>query len=698
MSAFAFRRMLGAMIALRTTLLLALLACGSKSTPAPQEPGTEPPATSANPATPTEPPPPAVPAAQRAAATRLAADTPSTTVAGNAFIAPAGWSISVKGNATILEVPEGGSWIALVDVKAKDAEAAVAEAWAAYKPGAKWPLKSTTAAADKDGWTDQKAFNYQTSPNERRDVAAGTMRAGEQWTVWIYDMAQAVGEKRLAAIELIFGRLFPKGYARESFAGKKAAVLDAGRIKQLTTFIESSQKALGVPGVSLGLIQNGKVVFEGGFGVREIGKPAKPDGSTLYMIASNTKSMTTLMLAKLIDEKKLTWDTAVTSVFPQFKLGDAETTSKVLVKHLVCACTGLPRQDFEWLLEFKNATPATALATLGTMQPTSKFGEMFQYSNPLAAAGGFVGGFVLNPKKELGAAYDEAMKTRVFDPLGMTATTFDFKRALRANHATAHALDIDGKPARAAFDVNYSIVAVRPAGGAWSSVKDVLKYVGMELARGKLPNGKQYITEQVLLDRRAPQVAIGKDEVYAIGLGISTKYGTPVVSHGGSMIGYKTQMFWLPEHGVGAVVLTNADAGWALQSSFQRKLLEVLFDGKPEADNDVAAAAQAMYERIAAERKLLTVPADKDAAGKLAAKYANDALGEIAVTRAGDTLVFDFGEFKSPMASRKNPDGTTSFLTIVPGFDGIDFVAGEAAGKRTLTFRDAQHEYVFGEK
>ncbi|MBA3465403.1 MAG: beta-lactamase family protein [Deltaproteobacteria bacterium] len=672
------------------------MACGSKN-PSPQEPAVEPPPATATTPNPTDPPPSVVPTTKPAVAQRLAEDTPSTTVTGNPFIAPAGWSIAVRGAATIIEAPEGNSFIALVDVKAKDAEAAIAAAWAAYRPSAKWPLKAVTAAADKDGWTDQKSFAYQTSPNERRDVVAGTMRHGDQWTVWIYDMAQDVGEKRLGAIELVFGRLFPKGYSRESFAGRKANVLDAARIKQLTDFVERSQKALGVPGVSLGLIQNGKVIFEGGFGVKELGKPAKPDASTLYIIASNTKSMTTLMLAKLIDEKKLTWETPVTSVFPQFKLGDAETTSKVLVKHLVCACTGLPRQDFEWLLEFKNRTPATALETLGTMQPTSKFGEMFQYSNALASAGGYVGGYVLFPKKELGAAYDEAMKTRVFGPLGMSSTTFDFKRALRANHATAHALDIDGKPALAAFDVNYSILPVRPAGGAWSNVKDVLKYVRMELAKGKLPNGKQYITEQVLLDRRTPQVSIGKDEVYAIGLGVSTKYGTPVVSHGGSMIGYKTQMFWLPEHDVGVVILTNADPGWSLHSNFQRKFLEVLFDGKAEADNDVAAAAKAMQERIAAERKLLTVPADKEASAKLAARYTNGPLGEITVTRTGDRTVFDVGEWKSPMASRKNPDGTVSFLTIVPGFEGVDFVVGETGGKRTLTFRDAQHEYVFTE-
>ena len=118
---------------------------------------------------------------------------------------------------------------------------------------------------------------------------------------------------------------------------------------------------------------------------------------------------------------------------PSFKLGNADTTSEVKVKHLICACTGLPRQDFEWLFQFKGVTPEGALATLATMQPTTKFGEMFQYSNPLAGAAGFIGGHVAYPTLELGAAYDNAMQTRVFDPLGMKATTFDYgARAARA--------------------------------------------------------------------------------------------------------------------------------------------------------------------------------------------------------------------------------------------------------------------------
>jgi CubicO group peptidase (beta-lactamase class C family) len=97
------------------------------------------------------------------------------------------------------------------------------------------------------------------------------------------------------------------------------------------------------------------------------------------------------------------------------------------------------------------------------------------------------------------------MAGEVFGPLGMTRTTFDFARALGANHASAHSLDIDGKPALAAMDVNYSIVPVRPAGGAWSSVTDVMKYVQMELARGVLPGGTRYVSEAVLKARQEPR-------------------------------------------------------------------------------------------------------------------------------------------------------------------------------------------------
>ena len=141
----------------------------------------------------------------------LTADTPKTTVAGNTFIAPAEWTVTVRGSATILEPPEGGGAIALVDVAAPDADAAVAAAWKAYKPDAKWPLKVTHDRPDRNGWSKQKSFDYQTSPNEKRDVGALAAFADGRWNVVIYDVPQAVGEKRGAQVALIFDRLLPKG-------------------------------------------------------------------------------------------------------------------------------------------------------------------------------------------------------------------------------------------------------------------------------------------------------------------------------------------------------------------------------------------------------------------------------------------------------------------------------------------------------
>ncbi|HEV8239614.1 MAG TPA: serine hydrolase domain-containing protein [Thermoanaerobaculia bacterium] len=646
--------------------------------------------------------PPTVAAAETAAAQpapeRLAADSPRTTVRGNTFVAPAGWTLSVRGPATVLEAPEGDSWIALVDVDAADADAAVAAAWAAYKPAASWPLKLASDRPDRDGWSKARFYDYQTSPNERRDVFVLPRFANGSWLVLIYDVSQPVGEKRAAQIGLVFDHLFPRGYERETFAGKTAHPLTPERLAELRRFVETGRQALKVPGVAIGIVQGGKVVFAEGFGVRELGDPKPVDADTLFIVASNTKAMTTLLLAKLVEQGKLSWDTPVTSLFPSFKLGDADTTRQVLVKHLICACTGMPRQDFEWILEYGALTPQSALAMLGTMQPTSKFGEMFQYSNLMAGAAGYMAAHVLYPDMELGAGYDRAMQTYVFDPLGMRSTTLDFSRALAGDHASAHAPDIDGKPAVAPMAVNTSVVPLRPAGGAWSNVGDMLRYVQMELDEGMLPDGTRYIAKGPLLARRDKQVPLGNDATYGMGLMVDKTYGIQVVHHGGDLIGHHSDMIWLPGQNVGAVVLTNGDPGWTLRDVFRRKLLEVLFDGKPEADERLAAAAKVYYEALAADRKLMTVPADAAAGAKLAARYGNASLGEIAVSHAGAATVFDFGEWKSEVATRANPDGTVSFLTTAPGLGGFEFVPGTSGEKRSLVTRDAQHEYVFVEQ
>ena len=642
------------------------------------------------------------PASPQAATTKsapelLTADTPRVTPGGATFTVPAGWSIVTGKDLVIVTPPETDTHIAIFDSQAADASAAVTAAWTAYKPDVKRPLKLVTPRPAREGWDERQVFDYETSPNERAVVAAFALRAGKSWTVMILDGTEPTVEKRNAPIGLVFESLRPKSYQRESFAGRKAHPLDAARIAQLKEFVETSMTELGVPGVSIALIDGGKIVYEGGFGVRELGKPQRVDENTLFMAASNTKGMTTLLLAELVDEKKLKWDEPVIDVYPGFKLGDADTTKKVLVKNLICACTGLPRQDMEWLFEFKNATPESELALLGTMQPTSKFGEVFQYSNLMAAAAGYIGAHLEYPNKELGAAYDEAMQKKIFDPLGMKSTTFDYAGALAGNHATPHGDDIDGKPSVASMAINYSIVPARPAGAVWTSSHDLIRYVEDELTLGKLPDGKQLVSSENLLMRRAPQVLLGEDSSYGMGLIVDRKYGIPVVSHGGSMSGFKSNFYFLPDSGIGAVMLTNSDTGSMLTGPFGRRLLEVVFDGKPEAAGDVAAHAANYRAELAKERERLVVPAAPALAAALAKRYSSKELGQLDVLTQGGVTTFDLGEWKSSVASRKNDDGTISFITIDPGTGGFEFVVGERGGKRVLVIRDGQHEYVFTE-
>jgi hypothetical protein len=213
-----------------------------------------------------------------------------------------------------------------------------------------------------------------------------------------------------------------------------------------------------------------------------------------------------------------------------------------------------------------------------------------------------------------------------------------------------------------------------------------------------LPDGTQLVSRENLLERRKPQVQTGEDESYGMGLAINTQYGIPVISHGGAMFGYKSDMAFLPNHGVGAVILTNSDSGGYLSGLFRRRLLEVLFDGKPEAVEQAKAFRVQRLANRAKQRERLVVPPDAAEAGKLAARYASPALGTLAVRTTDHATIFDFGKWSSAVASRKNDDGTISFISIDPTVDGFTFVVGERDGKKALIIRDAQHEYPFIEQ
>lgn len=636
-----------------------------------------------------------VPAHGQATSTSAAPASPTT------FLTPDGWTRTAPAmTVTVLNPPETDLHVAIVEVEhAADAKGAATSAWQAYRPAGIRPVKLVTDQPAREGWDGGSVINYETSPNEHLTVVSFARRSGNHWTVAILEGNEATVEKRGAALNQIIASMRPTGYKRETFVDRKAHALDDAKVAELLKFVRTSAHKLKIPGVGIALIDHGKIVYEGGIGVREYGKPQRVDARTKFMIASNTKSMSTLLLAKLVDEGKIKWDEPVTSAYPDFRLGSDETTKSVLIRHLVCACTGLPRKDMEFLFTTTRSTPASETFTLlaGT-QPTSGFGQVFQYNNLMASAAGYVAGHLLHPEMELGRAYDLSMKENILDPLGMHDTTMSMDDALKGDHASPHSIDLKGRIALTGQDINFAIAPYRPAGGAWSTPHDMILYVQNELTEGRLANGSQLVTAANLLARRKRGVTIGEDQWYGMGLMEDARTGVSVIHHGGDLEGYHSDMYAIPSAEVGAVLLTNSDRGPALRGPFMRRLLEVMYDGKPEAVGNIDAAVKSIEADDAETRKKLITPVPKSTTTALAPAYENPDLGGLAITRKGTALMIRATAWKSEAALRKNQDKTRSLVTISPGLDGFDFVIGkDDGGKRTLTTRDGQHVYIFTE-
>lgn len=624
----------------------------------------------------------------------------TATPAGTSFTLPDGFTKRTAGTVTTISLPEPDTKIAIVEVgAAADASAAAAAAWRTYQPAAARKVRLLTPRPPRNGWDEAAVIAYETSPAEHASVQALARRKGDRWTVVIIDGKENTLEKRGGAISIALQSLRPAGYARESFAGKTAHKLDAARVAALTDFVRTAADQLKIPGIGFALIENDRIVYEGGVGVLEIGKPERVDARTKFMIASNTKSMATLLLARLVDEGKLKWDDPVTKVYPAFRLGSDATTAKTLVRHLVCACTGLPRKDFTWLFGATTATPASdTFLQLGLTEPTSAFGEAFQYNNLMASAAGYVGGYLVHPEMELGAAFDAAMDEKIFRPLGMRDTGFAMLRKLTGNVARPHGVDIDGQAVLLDQRYNESVAPYRPAGGAWSSPHDMILYIQNELRQGLLPDGTRLISAANVVARRARGVPIGEDRWYGMGLMENSSRGVAVIHHGGDLFGYHSEMFAIPSAGVGAVVLTNGDNGPAMRGAFLRRLLELMYDGQPEAVADVAVGAQRIEAERVADRKKLVVPVAAADRVSLAANYVSPDLGPLAVERDGAQLRFRAIAFTSDVATRRNDDGSLSYITVDPALIGLDFQPGVKDGKRILTTRDGQHVYVFTER
>ncbi len=148
---------------------------------------------------------------------------------------------------------------------------------------------------------------------------------------------------------------------------------------ELESLVEASMQEWQVPGLALAVIQDGEVVLQKGYGVRDTdtGLPVTTD--TQFLLCSITKSFTAAGLGLLVDERKLDWDRPVREVLPEFRLHDAVATGRLTVRDLLCHHSGLPRHD--WIHMPGDLSNAQMLAALRHLAPNKDLRDTFQYCN-----------------------------------------------------------------------------------------------------------------------------------------------------------------------------------------------------------------------------------------------------------------------------------------------------------------------------
>jgi CubicO group peptidase (beta-lactamase class C family) len=449
--------------------------------------------------------------------------------------------------------------------------------------------------------------------------------------------------------------------------------LTGARLAAFEAYVAAKLAEAAVPGAAVAVVQGGEVVFLQGFGVRELGRPEPVTADTLLRIGSVTKSFSSLLAATLVDAGRLSWETPLVDLLPDFAVADPALTPRLTVRDAFCACTGLPRRDLEFIFNAHALTPERLIAGMARLPLTAPFGEEYQYSNQMVAAGGFAAAVADGGSPDaLGHAYAIALRARVLDPIGMKRSTLSLSEVVAdGDYATPHEADITGAihPLPLLVDDTW-MVPVTPTGGLWSSAREMARYVQTELGRGVAPAGGRVVSAANLERTWQPGVAFPPPppgapaatanlaQHYALGWVSGAFGGQRLVWHSGATLGFTSQVAFLPEADVGLVVLTNGAEQSLFNNAVMLRLLELLFDLPPTFDDATVAAIIAGAARGWSDLRAQLGPVDPAAVTPYLGRYANPDLGEVTLALREGELVFAAGGFRSGLRPRLDADGT----------------------------------------
>jgi len=418
--------------------------------------------------------------------------------------------------------------------------------------------------------------------------------------------------------------------------------------------VDDTVQRYGLPGIAVGVIRDGQVVARETRGELAAGggEPVSPD--TLFKIASNTKAMTTGVLARLVDQGRLRWDDPVTKYLPHFRMHDPWVTANMQVRDLLVHNSGLGLGAGDLMLwpEPNGFTRADIIAGLRHLKPAGSFRADYAYDNLMYVVAGEVAAAAA------GVPYDELVRRELFGPLGMDGCRVGEWRRDQAGSVAQPHRKVDGRnvPVREDGEVVPDITSMA-AGGIRCGLDDMLKWMRMWLD----PSDPWLSPEQ----RRAvwtahmpmPVSARMREwdnthfSAYGYGWRLSDVDGQWKVAHTGTLMGMYSSLILLPDRRTGIVVLINGE-GEAARTALGQALLKHYTD--PDAGLDVAHYA-ALLDREREDRSASQPMPDTSSrraavaaeAGPLLGVWRDLWFGEVAVCPRGDGV--GFASARSPL-------------------------------------------------
>ncbi|TPN76023.1 serine hydrolase [Mesorhizobium sp. CU2] len=467
--------------------------------------------------------------------------------------------------------------------------------------------------------------------------------------------------------------------------------------------LEALAKAIvadgGVPGLAIAVVHDDKVIYLKGFGLREAGKPETVDADTVFQIASLSKPVSATVVAALVGEGIVSWDSRIADLDPAFRLADPYPTSQLTIRDLFAHRSGLPGTAGDDLEDI-GYDRATILHRLRFVPPSSSFRAGYSYSNFGLTEGAVAAAM------PTGKPWEDVAEEKLYRPLGMISTSSrlaDFVK--HANRAALH-VRVDGAWAA---EIKRDPDAQAPAGGVSSTARDLSQWMRLVLGNGVYA-GKTLIAADALDQTHVPLMTRGKNPVSGgesfYGLGWNVEFGRHGLSwgHAGAFsVGARTVVTLFPKEKLGIVVLTNAFPT-GVPEGLSDSFADLVFDGS--VGKDWVKAWDAIYNGMfgpvveaakAAYAKPPSPARSARPASAYAGRYTNDFIGGAVVSGAGDGLMLKVGPSGARSYPLRHYDGDL-FLTNPDAETpdrptGVSFVVDPdgKAQAMTIGFLDDNH-------